>query len=122
MAEQRKLATIMSVDVAGYSRAAEADDGAAAASVTRLRAALEAAIAPNNGRIFNTAGDGFMIEFPASQPRKRCWRTQPRTVCRACASACTWATSSSRRTATSSGTASMAPHACKRWPSPAPWC
>lgn len=66
MPEQRKLATIMAVDVAGYSKAAEVDDGAAAEAVTRIRAAIDDAIAPNNGRVFNTAGDGFMIELPAA--------------------------------------------------------
>lgn len=66
MPEQRKLATIMAVDVAGYSKAAEVDDSAAAEAVTRIRAAIDDAIAPNNGRVFNTAGDGFMIELPAA--------------------------------------------------------
>lgn len=66
MAEQRRLATIMAVDVAGYSAAAEIDDGAAAAAVAGVRDAINEAIAPNGGRVFNTAGDGFMIEFPAA--------------------------------------------------------
>lgn len=56
----------MSVDVAGYSRAMEADDGAAAEAVGDLRRAIEDVIAPFDGRIFNSAGDGFMIEFPAA--------------------------------------------------------
>jgi adenylate cyclase len=66
MVEQRKLATIMSVDVAGYSRAAEVDDGAAAEAVGALRRAIEEVITPFGGRIFNSAGDGFMIEFPVA--------------------------------------------------------
>lgn len=66
MVERRKLATIMSVDVAGYSRAAEADDSAAAQAVGALRRALEEVITPFGGRIFNSAGDGFMIEFPVA--------------------------------------------------------
>lgn len=66
LVEQRKLATIMSVDVAGYSRAAEFDDGAAAEAVGVLRRAIEDVIVPFGGRIFNSAGDGFMIEFPAA--------------------------------------------------------
>ncbi len=56
----------MAVDVAGYSRAAEADERAAAEAVGRVRAAIDEVIAPSNGRVFNTAGDGFMIEFPAA--------------------------------------------------------
>lgn len=66
MTEQRKLATIMAVDVAGYSRAAETDQSAAAGAVARLRASVEEIIAPFGGRVFNTAGDGVMIEFPAA--------------------------------------------------------
>jgi adenylate cyclase len=66
MVGQRKLATIMAVDVAGYSRAMEADDGAAAEAVAALRRTIEEVIAPFGGRIFNTAGDGFMIEFPVA--------------------------------------------------------
>ncbi len=56
----------MAVDVAGYSAAAEVDDRGAAEAVARVRATIDEAIAPNNGRIFNTAGDGFMIELPAA--------------------------------------------------------
>jgi len=66
MVEQRKLATIMSVDVAGYSRVAELDDGAAAEAVRALRRVIEDVIAPFDGRIFNSAGDGFMVEFPVA--------------------------------------------------------
>jgi adenylate cyclase len=66
MSEQRKLATIMAVDVAGYSRAAEADESAAADAVRHLRTAIETTIAPLGGRIFNSAGDGFMIELPTA--------------------------------------------------------
>jgi len=64
--QQRKLATIMSVDVAGYSRASEKDDSAMAAAIARLRAVIAETIAPRNGRVFNTAGDGFMIEFASA--------------------------------------------------------
>jgi adenylate cyclase len=66
VSEQRKLATIMAIDVAGYSRAAEKDDSAAAAGVERTRAAINAIIEPMGGRVFNTAGDGFMIELPTA--------------------------------------------------------
>ena len=66
MAEQRKLVTIMALDVAGYSRASEKDDSAMVAAVVRLRTVIAKAIAPHGGRIFNTAGDGFMIEFSSA--------------------------------------------------------
>lgn len=66
MSEKRKLTTIMAVDVAGYSRAAEADESAAAETVRQVRGAIDAIVAPLGGRIFNTAGDGFMIELPTA--------------------------------------------------------
>lgn len=66
MSSSRRLATILSLDVAGYSRAAEKDDEAAAIAVRALRAAIEEIVAPFGGRIFNSAGDGFMLEFPSA--------------------------------------------------------
>ena len=66
MAESRRLATILALDVAGYSRAAERDDTAAALAVRQLRAVIQEICAPFGGRIFNTAGDGFMVEFPSA--------------------------------------------------------
>lgn len=60
---QRKLAAIMSIDIVGYSAMAEIDEPAAAALVARLRDGLEGAALVHGGRIFNTAGDGFMLEF-----------------------------------------------------------
>jgi adenylate cyclase len=66
MSEQRKLTTIMAVDVAGYSRAAEANEAAAVEAVRRVRATIDAIVTPLGGRIFSTAGDGFMIELPTA--------------------------------------------------------
>jgi class 3 adenylate cyclase/TolB-like protein len=64
--ENRKLATILSLDVVGYSAAAEKDDAAAAKGVRSLRAAINEIVAPFGGRIFSSAGDGFMLEFPVA--------------------------------------------------------
>lgn len=64
--ENRKLATIVSLDVVGYSAAAEKDDAAAAEGVRSLRAAINEIVAPFSGRIFSSAGDGFMLEFPSA--------------------------------------------------------
>lgn len=63
-AETRRLATILSIDIAGFSRASEVDDVAAARHVRSLRALSESCAAEHGGRIFNTAGDGLMLEFP----------------------------------------------------------
>lgn len=62
----RKLATIVALDVAGYSARAEADEARATAEVSALRKEIEAIAAKHAGRVFNTAGDGFMLEFGSS--------------------------------------------------------
>ena len=69
MAEElgpKKLAAIVSIDIAGYSALAEVDEAAAMAAVAHLRTELENAAASQSGRIFNTAGDGFMLEFASA--------------------------------------------------------
>jgi TolB-like protein/Flp pilus assembly protein TadD len=62
----RKLAAIMSIDVAGYSALSEVDEREALSLVTRLREVLDAITLRHGGRIFNTAGDGFMLEFASA--------------------------------------------------------
>jgi class 3 adenylate cyclase len=63
---RKRLATILALDVAGYSRASERDDAAIAAAVAALRIRIEGVIEPFGGRVFSTAGDGFMMEFPSA--------------------------------------------------------
>ena len=63
---RRKLAAIVSIDVAGYSALTERDPAAAAAHVARLRAEGERIAAIHGGRIFSTAGDGAMLEFASA--------------------------------------------------------
>lgn len=62
----RRLAAIACVDMAGYSALAERDEPRATASVAALRARVEQAARDRSGRIFNTAGDGFLIEFASA--------------------------------------------------------
>ena len=62
----RKLATIVALDVAGYSARTEADEARTTAEVAALRNFIEAIAAKHGGRVFNTAGDGFMLEFGSS--------------------------------------------------------
>ncbi len=64
--QPRKLATIVALDVAGYSARTEADEAKTAAEIGVLRKVVEAVAAAHGGRIFNTAGDGFMLEFGSS--------------------------------------------------------
>ncbi len=62
----RKLATIVALDVAGYSARTEADEARTTAEVAALRRVIEGIAAKHGGRVFNTAGDGFMLEFGSS--------------------------------------------------------
>jgi len=62
----RRLTTIVALDVAGYSARTEADEARTAAEVAALRRMIEGITAARGGRVFNTAGDGFMLEFGSS--------------------------------------------------------
>lgn len=61
-----KLAAIVSVDIAGYSSLVERDAAQALAQVARLRDLAQAEATRHDGRIFNTAGDGVMLEFASA--------------------------------------------------------
>ena len=63
-AAPRKLASIVAVDVAGYSRRTETDEEAAVRALAILREQIALSARAHGGRVFNTAGDGFMLEFP----------------------------------------------------------
>jgi adenylate cyclase len=56
----------VSIDAAGYSRQSEIDEAAAVREVTALRERIYASAQSRGGRVFNTAGDGFMLEFPSA--------------------------------------------------------
>ncbi len=62
----RRLATIVALDVAGYSARTEADEAKTTSEVAALRPIIEGIAARHGGRVFNTAGDGFMLEFGSS--------------------------------------------------------
>ena len=65
-ASLKKLASIVAVDVAGYSRRSEADEDGAIRAVGVLRDRIGRAAKEHGGRVFNSAGDGFMLEFPTA--------------------------------------------------------
>ncbi|MGE0742352.1 MAG: adenylate/guanylate cyclase domain-containing protein [Hyphomonadaceae bacterium] len=62
----RKLAAIVSVDIVGFSALAERDPTEALARVARLRLLANSISTRHGGRIFNTAGDGVMLEFTSA--------------------------------------------------------
>jgi TolB-like protein len=65
-AQPRRLASIVALDVAGYSARTEADEAGTVAAIATLRGTIERIAHEHAGRIFNTAGDGFMLEFGSS--------------------------------------------------------
>jgi adenylate cyclase len=61
---QRKLAAILSADVAGYSRLMEQDEAGALAQLKRaLAEVFEPSVARHHGRIVKFMGDGALVEF-----------------------------------------------------------
>jgi adenylate cyclase len=64
--QTRRLAALVSGDIAGYSALSERDAAQAVAHVARLRERARDACARHGGRIFNTAGDGVMLEFASA--------------------------------------------------------
>jgi adenylate cyclase len=65
MAETRKLAAIMAVDVVGYSRLMGEDEAGTARAVRDHREAARPLVASRGGRIVKTMGDGLLLEFPS---------------------------------------------------------
>ena len=60
----RKLAAIVSADIAGYSRLMGADEEGTLSALKAHRNAIDPVIFRYGGRIVKTTGDGLLIEFP----------------------------------------------------------
>ena len=60
---ERKLAAILSADVAGYSRLVEDDDEATVTTLTRYRDLMRISIEAHHGRVVDTPGDNLLAEF-----------------------------------------------------------
>ena len=58
-----RLVSIVAIDVVGFSTMSERDHKKAARQIEQLRARIERIAGAHEGRLFNTAGDGFMLEF-----------------------------------------------------------
>jgi adenylate cyclase len=70
---QRKLAAILSADVAGYSRLVGADEEGTIARLSSHRLVLiDPKIKQHRGRIVKTTGDGMLIEFASAVDAVRC--------------------------------------------------
>ena len=60
---RRKLNTIFSADVTGYSRLMGADEAAAAESLTGYRKVLADLILQHRGWVIDSLGDNLLAEF-----------------------------------------------------------
>ena len=66
MAEtRRKLTTILSADVQGYTRLMGSDEEGTLATLKRYRESMRGLIGLHGGRVVNTWGDGLIAEFPS---------------------------------------------------------
>ena len=69
----RRLAAIVAIDVAGYSRLVGQDEEGMLEALRSHRIELiELLLKQHSGRIANTAGDSFLLEFPSAVAALRC--------------------------------------------------
>ena len=70
---ERRLAAVLAVDVAGYSRLMGTDEvGTLAALKATRREIVDPAIASHKGRIVKTTGDGMLVEFASAVDAVTC--------------------------------------------------
>jgi len=69
---ERKLATILSADVAEFSRLMGEDEEQTLKIFRGHKKIFESLVALHRGRIFNTAGDAILAEFPSAVEAVRC--------------------------------------------------
>jgi adenylate cyclase len=71
--EQRRLAAIVSADVAGYSRLMGRDESGTLAALKALRhRVVDPRIVAHGGRVVKTTGDGLLLEFASVVDAVRC--------------------------------------------------
>jgi class 3 adenylate cyclase len=68
----RKIAAIFAADVAGYSKLVAEDEEETLRRLASYRAVMDDFIQRAGGRIFNTAGDAVLAEFPSAVEAVRC--------------------------------------------------
>src|SRR6201995_3301955 len=69
---KRKIAAIFAADIAGYSRLVAEDEEETLRRLASYRQVTDDFIARYGGRIFNTAGDAVLVEFPSAVEAVRC--------------------------------------------------
>ena len=69
---ERKLVTILSADVAEYSRLMAEDEEQTLNTFRAQKQIFESLVALHHGRVFNTAGDAILAEFGSTVEAVRC--------------------------------------------------
>ena len=69
---KRKISAILAADIAGYSRLVAEDEEETLRRLGMYRAVFDDFVSRWGGRIFNTAGDAVLAEFPSSVDAVRC--------------------------------------------------
>src|SRR6266700_1571473 len=69
---ERKLAAIISTDVAGYRRRMGDDEEATIRTITSYRAIISSLIQPYRGRVVDAPGDNLLAEFASVVDAVRC--------------------------------------------------
>jgi class 3 adenylate cyclase len=69
---ERKLATILSADVAEFSRLMNEDEEQTLRTFRGHKKIFEALVLTHHGRVFNTAGDAILAEFASAVEAVRC--------------------------------------------------
>jgi adenylate cyclase len=69
---KRKIAAILAADIAAYSRLVADDEEETLRRLATCRAVFDDFVARGSGRIFNTAGDAVLAEFPSVVEAVRC--------------------------------------------------
>src|SRR5271168_346084 len=69
---ERKLATILSADVAEFSRLMGEDEEQTLRTFRGHKKVFESLVAMHRGRVFNTAGDAILAEFSSAVEAVRC--------------------------------------------------
>src|SRR5262245_6746814 len=69
---QRRLAAIVSADVAGYTRLMNSDEAGTLRLLGSHREVADRLIVQHGGRIANTAGDSILAEFPSAVDALQC--------------------------------------------------
>ena len=69
---ERRLAAILAADVVGYSRLMEADEEGTVQALNACRRIVDGLVLDHRGRVFGSAGDSVIAEFPSPVEAVRC--------------------------------------------------